>query len=137
EIRLRSAFRALAAFERGEFIVGAMKVDDRDRTRWITAFASHWTGDRRDGRDAVRKLRGEAIGHDGAVRHARGVDALAGDLRGFFQLIDDCRRKGDIVNLVLHCITAAVAAVPCERRFELAGPVWIDNQKSSLIGELI
>jgi hypothetical protein len=67
--------------------------------------------DRTDGREGVGGLAPEAVGHEPAVGHARGVDAPSVEAAHVRHLIQDGEREAHVVHVLAGRRAAAEAAV--------------------------
>jgi hypothetical protein len=70
------------------------------------------TRHRRDSRDALRCVGGEAVGHHPAVRDARRVHAALGDRCATGEVVQDREREPDVVRVGSLGRTTALARVP-------------------------
>jgi len=98
----------------------------------------HGAGDRSDGGDAVGEFGGQAVSHDGAVDMPVAKTRLGSTLT---TLAKSSRRAGGRKprrQLVLHCVAAAVAAVPGQDIFRTAVPFGlVDGDKAGLVGVFV
>lgn len=137
EIGLGNGFGSGSTMVVEELIVGSVEVHDRDGTRWRAGFRAHRACDRRDGSDTIGEVIRDEIGNDAAVGHAGCVDSVWVDVLGFDKLIDEGICEGDIINVIVHGISAAHAAVPREFVFKATGAIWIGDDKAHVIGFVI
>jgi hypothetical protein len=136
-LRARKRRPEAARVERAR-IVDAVNVEHRHRARRREARRLHRAGHGRDRRDAVGRVDRHAVGHHGAVRVARDIDARRVDRHVARDVAQHGEREADVVHVLRRGVAAAAAGVPGQQpTAESPRPVGIDDHESLAVGQRV